>query len=291
MTTLSVNSARQLTTTTKSQPILTSSTPKWLTKLMFWVDVEAGIFRANRVTDPIGVMADHGIRDLVRGDNNEYDQNPPEYNLIPIQTVVQLPARIVDLQNSPYNQTNEQIRLGVENLKELQELHMLTSPEIGLLTVCKNRLSIDGPPTPNDLDNLISIIWKDPTLFLMHPKTLAKFGHECTSRGVCIGSTKIFGSIFTTWRGIPMIPCDKMPLVTVSENSLKTSILLMRIGKKNNGVIGLTQNVANNEFGSNITKHYKGITNDAMIEYLLTLYYSVSVLSDDALGCLDNVII
>lgn len=286
MTTLNVETARRLTTTTKTHPILTSVTPKWLLKFLHWVDLEAGHYRVNRVTDPVGVMADHGIRDLVKSDNNQYDNNPPEYNLVPIQTVIQVPIRIADLQNSPYNQVDEQVRLGVENLKELQELHMITSPDIGLLGVTKNKISVDGPPTPDDLDNLITLVWKDPTIFLLHPKTISKFGHECTKRGVCIGSTKIFGSIFTTWRGIPLIPCDKIPII---DN--KTNILLLRIGEKTNGIIGLTQTVSDSEYGYNITKHCKGVTDNAMVEYLLTLYYSIAVLSDDAIGMCENVIV
>lgn len=284
MASLNVESARRLTTTTKTEPILTSATPRWLLKLLHWVDIEAGHYRVNRVTEPIGVIADHNIRDIVKSDNNSYDDSPPEYVLSPIQTVVQIPVRIADIQNSPYDQTDEQIRLGVENLKELQELHMITSPDIGLLSVAKNKINLDGPPTPDDMDNLLSLIWKDPTIYLLHPKALAKFGHECTKRGVCIGSTKLFGSVFTTWRGIPLIPSDKIPII---DN--KSSIMLLRIGKKNNGIIGLTQKLSDNVHGHNITKHRKGITDNAMIEYLLTLYYSVSILNDDALGVLENV--
>ena len=41
-----------------------------------------------------------------------------------------------------------------------------------------------GAPTPDDLDELIARVWKEPAFFLAHPRAIAAFGRECTRRGV-----------------------------------------------------------------------------------------------------------
>lgn len=45
---LSTQSARNLTSTTKTQPQMQGSTPRWLLKLLPWVEVPSGTFRVNR---------------------------------------------------------------------------------------------------------------------------------------------------------------------------------------------------------------------------------------------------
>ena len=68
----------------------------------------------------------------------------------------------------------------------------------------------DGPPTPDDLDELLTKVWKEPAFFLAHPLAIAAFGRECTSRGVPPPTVSLFGSQFITWRGVPLIPSDKV---------------------------------------------------------------------------------
>jgi hypothetical protein len=41
-----------------------------------------------------------------------------------------------------------------------------------------------GAPTPDDLDELLALVWKKPSFFLAHPKAIAAFERECTWRGV-----------------------------------------------------------------------------------------------------------
>ena len=45
---LSTLAARQLTTTTKSQPQMESISPRWLLRMLPWVQVSGGVFRVNR---------------------------------------------------------------------------------------------------------------------------------------------------------------------------------------------------------------------------------------------------
>ena len=50
--TLGDNAARQLANATKTAPQLATITPRWLTHLLQWVPVEAGIYRVNQVRNP-----------------------------------------------------------------------------------------------------------------------------------------------------------------------------------------------------------------------------------------------
>jgi hypothetical protein len=80
-----------------------------------------------------------------------------------------------------------QLTLAVEKLKEKQEGELLNNRSYGLLNNADPEMRIKprtGPPTPDDLDELIATVWKEPAFFLAHPKTIAAFGRECTRRGV-----------------------------------------------------------------------------------------------------------
>jgi hypothetical protein len=51
------HAARQLANATKTVPQLATITPRWLTHLLQWVPVEAGIYRLNQVKNPEAVIA------------------------------------------------------------------------------------------------------------------------------------------------------------------------------------------------------------------------------------------
>ncbi|MFX5839478.1 hypothetical protein ABTE60_19410, partial [Acinetobacter baumannii] len=110
-----------------------------------------------------------------------------------------------------------------------QESELINNKEYGLLNnvAASQRVkSRTGAPTPDDLDELIARVWKEPAFFLAHPKAIAAFGRECTRRGVPPPTVSLFGSQFLTWRGIPLIPSDKLKI-----EKGKTSIVLLRTGE------------------------------------------------------------
>jgi Phage capsid-like protein len=147
-----------------------------------------------------------------------------------VTTVVDVHTRVSDLYSSPYDQIKEHLRLTIETIKERQESELINNPDYGMLANVADgqRIStLTGPPTPDDLDELIVKVWKEPAFFLAHPRAVAAFGRECTRRGVPPASVSLFGSQFITWRGIPLIPTDKVPL----EGS-RTKILLLRTGEE-----------------------------------------------------------
>lgn len=282
--------ARQLANATKTVPQLTTITPRWLVHLLPWTGVEAGIYRLNRVKDASRVLTACSQRDERDLPETfvDYDENPREYFLSAVTTVVDIHTRISDLYSSPHDQIKEQLRLTIETIKERQENELINNADYGLLNNVDpaQRIStLAGPPTPDDLDELISKVWKEPAFFLAHPKAIAAFGRECTRRGVPPPTTHLFGSPFLTWRGIPLIPCDK---VSINAEG-KTSILLLRTGESRQGVVGLYQPGLPAEQGLGLSVKFMGISRKAIASYLVSLYCSLAVLTEDALAVLENV--
>ncbi|VBB09583.1 Hypothetical protein LUCI_4878 [Lucifera butyrica] len=225
----------------------------------------------------------------------DYVEQPREYPLSLVQTVIKVHTRVTDLFNDPINQLEEQVRLTIEAMKEKQEWELLHNKEFGLLHSVAPSMRLQpryGPPTPDDMDELLARIWKKPAIFLAHPKAIAAFGRECTRRGVPPVTVNIHGSPFLTWRGVPIVPCNKMLVNGKSKcqcNAGTTNILLMRLGEKEQGVIGLHQLGIPDEIMPSLSMRLMGIDNKALASYLFTLYFSTAVLTDDALACLENV--
>ncbi|MGN8070872.1 family 2A encapsulin nanocompartment shell protein [Mucilaginibacter sp. SG564] len=281
--------ARQLAIATRTVPQLSTITPRWLTHLLNWIPVESGVYRLNKVVDANNVEVDCSNRDERELPSTyvDYEENPREYNLSAVNTVLDVHTRVSDLYSKPYNQISEQLRLTIEIVKERQESELINNKEYGLLSSIapsqkiKTRL---GPPTPDDLDELITKVWKEPGFFLLHPLAIAAFGRECTRRGVPPPTVSLFGSQFITWRGIPLIPSDKLPIV-----NNKSKIILLRTGESRQGVVGLFQPGLPGEQSPGLSVRFMGINNKAIASYLVSLYCSLAVLVDDAIAVLEDV--
>lgn len=223
----------------------------------------------------------------------DFETEPRHYELATVQSVVRVHTRVSDLYNSPLDQLREQLRLTIEGIKEKQEWEAINNKDFGLLNASSMRIQTrSGPPTPDDMDELLSRVWKKPAMFLAHPKAIAAFGRECTRRGVPPPTVELFGAPFLTWRGVPLIPSDKMPIAGRNSNGLKsgsTRILLLRTGEADQGVVGVHQPGIPGEIMPSLSVRPMGIDNKAITSYLLSLYFSVAVLADDAVGMLDNV--
>jgi Phage capsid-like protein len=289
--TLSEQQARQLANVTKTVPMMETITPRWLVTFLSWVPVEAGTYRVNKVkpTHP-------GTRTIECSPDEEidlpeiyvdYEEKPREYTLNAVTTVLDVQTRISDLYRSPHDQIREQLRLMIEKVKERQENELVNNAEYGLVNNVAPEFKVKtrkGAPTPDDLDELIAKVWKEPSFFLAHPRAIAAFGRECTRRGVPPPTVNLFGSQFLTWRGIPLVPCDK-----VAVKAEKTNILLLRTGEKKQGVIGLFQPGLPGEVSPSLSVRFMGINHKAIASYLISLYCSVAALTDDAIGVLENV--
>ena len=162
----------------------------------------------------------------------DYSASPREYSLSAVQTVVRVHTRVSDLYNDPYDQLEEQMRLTIEGIKERQEWELVNSKKFGLIHSVDPAMRIStryGAPTPDDLDELLALVWKKPAFFLAHPKAIAAFERECTWRGVPPVTINLFGTPVITWRGVPLVPCDKLEMKSRYQSNQwfgTTSILL-----------------------------------------------------------------
>ncbi len=225
----------------------------------------------------------------------DYTATPREYSLSAVQTVVRVHTRVSDLYNDPYNQLQEQMRLTIEGIKERQEWDLINSKKFGLINSVDPAMRIStryGAPTPDDLDELLALVWKKPAFFLAHPRAIAAFERECTWRGVPPVTMNLFGTPVITWRGVPLVPCDKLEMKSRYQSNQwlgTTSILLLRVGEADQGVVGLHQAGIPGEISPSLSARLMGLDSLGVASYLLTLYFSCAVLTDDALGVLENV--
>jgi hypothetical protein len=99
----------------------------------------------------------------------------------------------------------------------------------------------------------------------------------------------VFGSPFLTWRGVPLIPSDKLLVSGDKKGGGKTSILLLRTGEKKQGVVGLFQPGVPGEVTPSLSVRFMGINRKAIASYLVSLYCSAAVLTEDAIATLEDV--
>lgn len=295
---LTSQAAYQLAEFTKTVPQFESITPRWLSKLLEWKPLENGIFRLNKVKEddsPLDILNQEvGYQFIPEGKVN-YETNPREYVLNPISTIVKISTQVSDIYSKPYDQSEEQLRLSVECLRERQDYELINSSDYGLLknaADCQRIRTRNGHPTPDDLDELIATVWKEPSFFLAHPRAIAAFGRECTRRGVPPATASFAGSSFIAWRGIPLVPTNKLLVDGSLEpkgETGKTNILLVRTGEAKQGAIGLYQAGLPGEQSKGLSVRFMGIDNQGIGAYLLLLYSSACILSKDAVGVLEDV--
>jgi hypothetical protein len=217
----------------------------------------------------------------------DYEMNPREYELSVAQTILRVHTRVADLFNEPMNQVEQQLKLTVQALRERQEHEMINNPEFGLLhnADLKSRIhSRTGPPTPDDMDELLSRR-RDTAYFFAHPRTIAAFARECNARGLYPIGADINGRQVPAWRGVPIFPCNKIPI----SDKHTSSIIAMRVGEDNQGVVGLHQTGIPDEYEPSLSVRFMGISEKAIMSYLVTAYFSVAILVPDAVGILENV--
>lgn len=241
----------------------------------------------NRGENAIAMSAGHVGEAALPGTYVAYEMAPREYELSLAQTVLRIHSRVADLYNRPMDQTEQQLRLTIEALRERQEHELVNNPEFGLLHNADYEQRIrtrTGPPTPDDLDELLARR-RDPQFLLAHPRALAAFGRECTHRGVYPESVDFHGHRVAAWRGVPMLPCNKIPI----SPERTSAFLVLRVGEDNQGVVGLHQTGLPDEYEPGLSVRFMGINDQALISYLVSLYYSAAILVPDAIGVLEDV--
>ena len=122
---VSARAARNLATATVTVPQMVQITPRWLHKLLPWVNIDGGVYRVNRVAKagpqgrPENDFGEAKV-DLLTVDGGEpelpntfvdYEVHPREYHLSSIQTVLHTHTRVTDLYSNRIDQLREQVRL------------------------------------------------------------------------------------------------------------------------------------------------------------------------------------
>lgn len=69
----------------------------------------------------------------------------------------------------------------------------------------------------------------------------------------------------------------------------KTKVLLLRVGDKRQGVVGLYQPGLPGEQSPDLSVRFMGIDRNAIASYLISLYCSLAIHTEDALAVLDDV--
>jgi CRP-like cAMP-binding protein len=235
----------------------------------------------------IAIASGHPGEAPVEGTFADYETSPREYPLSVAQSVLRVNSRVADLFNDPMDQVGQQLRLTIEALRERQEDEMVNNPGFGLLHSVDRHQRIQtrsGPPTPDDMDDLLCRR-RSTRFFLAHPRAIAAFGRECSRRGVYPKPVEVEGRVVAAWRNTPILPCNKIPI----SDGRTSTILAMRTGEDDQGVVGLFQTGLPDEHEPGLNVRFMGIDEQTIVRYLVSTYYSVAVLVPDALGALDNV--
>ena len=142
-----------------------------------------------------------------------------------------------------------------------------------------------GAPTPDDLDELLTKVWKEPAFFLAHPRAIAAFGRECTRRGVPPPTVTLFGSPFITWRGVPLVPSRQAADRRRRQDQDPAAAHRREAPGRDRPVpAGHPGEVA-----PSLSVRFMGINRKAIASYLISLYCSTAVLTHDALAVLEDV--
>ncbi|GAA0584248.1 family 2B encapsulin nanocompartment shell protein [Streptomyces crystallinus] len=254
-------------------------------------DYAAGNHMVPGAEAPVELASGHVGEPDLPGTFVDYEDAPREYHMTLAQTVLRVHTRVADLYNGPIDQTRAQSNLTVQALRERQEAALLNHPEFGLFNNVPAGQRVQartGSPTPDDLDELLAKVWKQPGYFLAHPRTIAAFGRECTRRGVPPVVDSRFGSPLLTWRGVPLLPSDKVRF-NGGVGSGTTEILLMRMGEAEQGVVGLRPSSVQDEIEPGLAMRNMGTDQKGITSYLMTAYFNTAVLVEDAIAVLQNV--
>lgn len=320
---LRAGSARVLSDPQKSRPFWGGRSPKWICRVIQSIEsgcipVTGGAYQINRVNQPfLPIQVSHSsapvnlpARDIQISNSHtegtplaatfaDYDTSPRVVELATIQSVVQVHTRIAALYSDRFDQVEQQLTVAADYMYETKENLIFNHADYGLLHNVAPKLQIGdaGAPTPDVLDDLMSRVWKMPDFFVMHPEVLDAFHRQCNARGLTPEAVQMFGSSFTAWRGLPILPTNKLHLVAGGEEvdeakmvdripgSATSHILLMRIGEQKQGVVSL---YAAGSEGSDrfpfINVEFMSHSDEAVSSYLMTMYAAMAVCTPGALA-------
>lgn len=279
-------------------------------------ELELSYYSATEVEMPL--ISGHIGEPLIPQTYANYVERPKQIHLSLVQVVIGLHTRINDLYNScAHNQLGDQLKVAIENIEERVELEIINNKQFGLLAAADPDLVIQSGDENilDELDQMLSLVWKNPSFFVAHPKIILKLSKAATALSLSLQIVNFQGHNCISWRGVPILPSSKMPvseggsrpLVQESDRGGQeggsagqgskaeySDVILLRTGLDNQGVVGLhkldvySDIVVSNGIKSLAIKEM-GINQHSIENYLLTKYFSVAILVPDALAVLKNV--
>ena len=295
---LTTTDAKNIAIPHKITPFLEEVTPRWFEKIMENVGIENSTYQINKITKKVeDFNFDVSEYKTIPESNINFDKDPEVIELFSIETLVKVPAKVADINNVPYNQKELQLKLTFEKIFEMKEDLIFyygiknnvqydeNKHKYGLLNYVRNHdrmMKETGQIFElNILDKMLSNVWIKPTFFIAHPNILNQIMCQCTENGIYPNQIELFGFSFMTWRGIPIIPCDK--LQRKEENKTLYDIFLIRTGENDSGVVILHNNNIN--YGQTVSSVVKETSTDdkGLISYRVSHYFNVAVLSENSI--------
>lgn len=313
---LTSNVGRVLSSSTKSAPIWSPRTPRWILECLRTraiVPVEGGVFQLNRVlNDGLGASYSHADGTPVETSVGLYNTAPRVIQLDTIQSTVRVSSRVPALFSDQHDQLQSQLNAASEFIYETMENLIFNHSDYGLLNNVEPhmRFQVAGPPTPDVLDDLLALGWRAPDCFVMHAEALAEFRKRANAQSISLEEVELFGTSFTTWRGLPICPTNKLYLTSGDAQGLaqdpkgflktanrrtsgqmgqaNSSVLLLRFGQAKQGVVCLcAKGMEGSPRLPHINIDFMGLSDNAESRYLLTAYAAMAVLSSGALARVD----
>ena len=287
---LSDSAARQLANATKTVPQLETISPRWLAHLLHWVPVEAGIYRLNKVKHPEAVdVVCPQLRRVPAADNLRRLRGEPA-RVLPQLGVTRCstctPASPTSTR-SPHDQIKEQLRLTIETIKEHQESELINNPNYGLLANVRPAADPDaGRPADARRPRRADHQGVEGAGLLPGPSRSRSPRSAANAPGAACRRRR---SACSARSSSPGAACRSSRRTRCRSENGKTKILLLRAGEARQGVVGLFQPGLAGEQSPGLSVRFMGIDRSAIASYLVSLYCSLAVLTDDALAVLDDV--
>ena len=138
---------------------------------------------------------------------------------------------------------------------------------------------------------LIAKVWKEPAFFLAHPRAHRGL-RDGSARGEAFRRPRSRSLARPSSRGADFLygfPTDKLKIGEgPNGGKATTNILLLRTGEKKRGVVGLFLPGIPGEISPSLSVRLMGINARGAASYLVSLYCSAAILTDDAIGVLEH---
>ena len=280
--------ARQLANVTKTPPQLgrASRPAGWSTS---WVDAGGGGRLSGQPRGRMGGLAVGAARRQGRlpRELRRLRGRPARVHALDRSRRARRPYPRLGSLSTPHDQVNEQLRLAVEMIKERQEDELVNNAELRPAdTTCARQTS-----TP-------AAARRPRTTWTSSSPTSGRSRHSSSAhprgdrrvrprvhpaRSTAADGRRMFGSQFITWRGIPMVPCNKIPVERRARPDPARCAPAKSTGRHRPVPAGPAGRADPGPVGA-----LHGHQPQAIASYLISLYCSVAVLTDDALGVLEE---